>query len=36
MLTNNVDVPFTICFRDKLQKGYTFKELERSNNKEAI
>lgn len=33
-LTKKVDVPFVVCFRDKLQSGYTFKELEKTNNKE--
>lgn len=33
-LTNNVDVPFVICFKDKLTKGYTFEDLEKINNKE--
>lgn len=33
-LTTKVDVPFVICFRDKLQSGYTFKEFEKTNNKE--
>lgn len=33
-LTTQIDVPFVICFRDKLQSGYTFKELEKTNNKE--
>lgn len=33
-LTNSVDVPFVVCFREKLEKGFTFEELEKRNNKE--
>lgn len=28
VLTNHRDVPFEICFKYKLQSGYTFKELQ--------
>ena len=34
ILTNNRDVPFELFFKDKIQKGYTFKELSNANVKE--
>ena len=34
ILTDNIDVPFELCFRYPLQKGYTFKELSKTNIKE--
>ncbi|MGN1190717.1 MAG: MAG6450 family protein [Candidatus Ornithospirochaeta sp.] len=33
-LTKNVDVPFRLCFKDKLEKGFTFEELEKRHLKE--
>lgn len=30
-LTNRVDVPFQLCFRYKLQNGYTFEDLQIDN-----
>lgn len=34
ILTYNRDVPFILCFKYPLEKGYTFVELEKQNNKE--
>lgn len=34
ILTNQRDVPFELCFKYPLEKGYTFKELSKQNNKE--
>lgn len=34
MLTRQRDVPFELCFKYPLEKGYTFKELDKNNNKE--
>ena len=33
-LTNKTDVPFELFIKDRIQSGYTFKELSQSNNKE--
>lgn len=34
ILTKKRDVPFILCFKYELEKGYTFKELEKKNNRE--
>lgn len=34
LLTDKVDSPFELCFKYPLEKGYTFKELTKKNNKE--
>lgn len=34
ILTEKRDVPFVLCFKYPLEKSYTFKELEKQNNKE--
>ena len=34
VLTRKVDVPFQLCFKDRLEKGYTFEELQKKNLKE--
>ena len=36
VLTNHRDVPFEICFKYKLQNGYTFKELGESDTEEVL
>lgn len=34
LLTNKRDVPFILCFKYPLERGFTFTELEKQNNKE--
>lgn len=33
-LTSNVDMPFILCFKDKLENNYTFKNLNNANLRE--
>lgn len=33
-LTKNIDAPFVICFKDKLESNYNFDCLEKNNNKQ--